>query len=95
VKAIRENSFQEWLSFTSVAFESRSELLRLEQMALFQSGLISIHIPAFVEVICEQYFSNCRSLASVPFDRGSKLQGRESDLLVGFAIKIRCFCCIC
>jgi hypothetical protein len=77
VTAIRKNYFQECFSFTSVAFESRSELVRLEKKEFSWKGLTSIRIPASVEVICEECFSNCGSLTSITFGADCQLSRLE------------------
>jgi hypothetical protein len=66
-------------SLQSIAFDSASQLSRIEGEAFRGSGLKSIHLPASVEVICAESFSECESLASVTFDSGSKLRQFERE----------------
>jgi hypothetical protein len=56
-------------------------LSRIEAWAFSETGLIEIILPASVEILCEQCFSECRSLSSVTFERGSKLLGNEKEIL--------------
>jgi hypothetical protein len=47
------------------------------------SGLRTIHIPASVEVLCKNSFSNRKSLASITFESNSKLQRIEEYAFAG------------
>jgi hypothetical protein len=95
VEVICERCFFACRLLRSVTFAPGCQLSRLEKSAFHLSGLTRIHIPASVEVISEQCFFKCYSLRSITFDPNSRLQGRESDLLAGIAVKNRSLCYVC
>jgi uncharacterized radical SAM superfamily Fe-S cluster-containing enzyme len=68
---------------TSVTFESNSRLQRFEEYAFAGSGLKAIQVPASVEVLCSQCFSECKSLTSVTSESNSKLQRVEESAFAG------------
>jgi hypothetical protein len=61
-------------SLSSVIFESRSRLSRIESNAFSETGLIEIIIPSSVEVIGDECFRGCLQLQSIIFERGSRLR---------------------
>jgi hypothetical protein len=56
-------------------------LSRIENKAFQGTGLVEIIIPASVEVLGYECFSQCKSLSDVTFESGSRLRGNESEVL--------------
>jgi hypothetical protein len=55
------------------AFESGWKLSRIEKRAFRETGLVEMILPASVEFLGEECFSDCRSLSSVTFEQKSRL----------------------
>jgi hypothetical protein len=66
-------------SLGSVTFESGSALREIGPRAFLDSGLVSMSIPASVEVIGKSAFNVCGSLESVTFEAGSVLREIGED----------------
>jgi hypothetical protein len=48
--------------------------------------LVTISIPARVEILCSKCFTDCQGLAYVPFDAGSRMRRLDSRLCYGSAL---------
>jgi hypothetical protein len=89
VEVLREQSFSDCKSLSSVAFESGSRLSRIEKEAFGGIGLFEVILPASVEVLGLRCFSECKSLSSVTFESGSKLLENEREVLHQAGSKLR------
>jgi hypothetical protein len=81
VEFLASQCFYECELLSSVIFESRSRLSRIEWGAFMGTGLVEIVIPASVETLGRECFSDCESLSSVTFESGSRLRGNQKDVL--------------
>jgi hypothetical protein len=80
VQILCSQCFSNCRSFSSISFETDSELTRIESQAFWNCcSLKSITIPRHVQILCSQCFSNCRSLSSVSFERKSELARIEIE----------------
>jgi hypothetical protein len=86
VKSLGKGCFSWCKSLSSVTFESLSKLVRIEEFAFFQSGLVCIVIPSSVASFGHECFSNCQRLRSVTFERGSRLRQVGQNVFAGSAI---------
>jgi hypothetical protein len=74
VGAICDGCFENCGKLGVVTFETGSKVLRLGNNAFSGSGLISVCIPASVEIICAGCFGKCGKLGVVTFEAESQLR---------------------
>jgi hypothetical protein len=75
VTVLKRRSFSEREALKAVSFEGGSQLRSIEQQAFASChSLLSIRLPASLEVIEEGAFSECWSLVELTFEAPSKLR---------------------
>jgi hypothetical protein len=63
-----------------VTFEAESSVRQISRRAFAECGaLVSICVPASVEVMCEECFFACAALSTVEFEAGSRLSRVEKE----------------
>jgi uncharacterized protein YuzB (UPF0349 family) len=68
IEILGSKCFSHCNSLSSITFESKSHLTRIESEAFSYSSLQSILIPRNVEILGSGCFSNCESLSSITFE---------------------------
>jgi hypothetical protein len=86
IEVLGETCFHDCRALSSVRFESRSRLSRIECPAFFGTGLIEIILPSSVEVLGEKCFYMCGSLSPITFESGSRLREIGEDVFLVYPI---------
>jgi hypothetical protein len=92
VVVLGKESFHGCRSLESVTFESGSRLERIERSAfsgtvIFSNKLKSVLIPSSVVVLGKRSFGQCKSLESVTFESGSRLERIEKRAFQGSGLR--------
>ncbi|MDR1267661.1 MAG: leucine-rich repeat domain-containing protein [Holosporales bacterium] len=90
VEVLGEYCFFECSFLSHVVFEANSQLTRIEEDALAQSGLQSFHIPAGVQMLGRKCLARCLSLASVTFEPGSQMMWMGASAFSGSSLQCMC-----
>jgi uncharacterized protein YuzB (UPF0349 family) len=87
IEILGSKCFSQCKSFSSITFESNSQLIRIESFAFSSSSLQTIVIPSSVEILGSKCFSECKSLSSITFESNSRLTRIESEAFSGSSLQ--------